>query len=405
MNTNKNISQINIPHDTIGCLVPHNIQLPIHGKQGGPLEGKTFIVKDLYNIEGRKTGNGSPDFYANTEPATETAVTVQKLLDSGANLVGISICDEFFYSLTGINAHYGTPQNLNAPGRLPGGSSSGSAAALTAKLCDFTLGSDTGGSVRIPASFCGLYGIRPTHGRVDLSGGRAMAPSFDTAGWFCNDPSLFKTLGSILLDNKSAYSHTEQLMLAIDCFKKADPEVSKALRKTIEAVSSIFPSISEVTVAPDGLDHWSEAFRIIQASEVKETNLPWVQKNEPDLGPGIKERFAMAANITLRESETAKKTRKNIRNHLNELFRPGKILCLPTSPVIAPKTDTTPDGLEFFRSNALALTCISGLSGFPQVSIPATSVENCPVGLSFIGGPGTDELLLDLALQLSPFCT
>ena len=263
----------------------------------------------------------------------------------------------------------------------------------------------TGGSVRIPASFCGLYGIRPTHGRVDLSGGRAMAPSFDTAGWFCNDPSLFKTLGSILLDNKSAYSHTEQLMLAIDCFKKADPEVSKALRKTIEAVSSIFPSISEVTVAPDGLDHWSEAFRIIQASEVKETNLPWVQKNKPDLGPGIKERFAMAANITLKESETAKKTRKNIRNHLNELFRPGKILCLPTSPVIAPKINTTPDGLEFFRSNALALTCISGLSGFPQVSIPATSVENCPVGLSFIGGPGTDELLLDLALQLSPFCT
>ena len=405
MNTNGNISQINIPHDTIGCLVPHNIQLPIQGKKGGPLEGKTFIVKDLYNIEGRKTGNGCPDFYAKTEPATETAKTVQKLLDSGANLVGISICDEFFYSLTGINAHYGTPQNLNAPGRLPGGSSSGSAAALTAKLCDFTLGSDTGGSVRIPASFCGLYGIRPTHGRVDLSGGRAMAPSFDTAGWFCNDPSLFKTLGSILLDNKSEVINTDQIMVATDCFKKADPKVSEALHKTLEAASSVFPSISELNVAPDGLDHWAEAFRIIQASEVKETNLPWVQKNKPNLGPGIKERFAMAANITIEEYEKAQKTRKNVRSHLNELFIPGAIVCLPTSPVIAPKINTTPDGLEFFRSNALALTCISGLSGFPQVSIPATNVENCPVGLSFIGRPGTDELLLDLALQLSPFCS
>ena len=230
-----------------------------------------------------------------------------------------------------------------------------------------------------------------------------MAPSFDTAGWFCNDPSLFKTLGSILLENKSEVSNTDQIMVATDCFKKADPKVSEALHKTLEAASSVFPSISEVTVAPDGLDHWAEAFRIIQASEVKETNLPWVQKNKPNLGPGIKERFAMAANITIEEYEKAQKTRKNIRSHLNEIFTPGAIVCLPTSPVIAP--NTTPDGLEFFRSNALALTCISGLSGFPQVSIPATNVENCPVGLSFIGRPGTDELLLDLALQLSPFCS
>ena len=404
MNTNGNTSQINIPDDPIGCLVPHNIELPVQGKKGGPLEGKTFIVKDLYDIEGRKTGNGSPDFYSKTQPATETATTVQKLIDSGASLVGVSICDEFFYSLTGANAHYGTPQNLNAPGRLPGGSSSGSAAALTAKLCDIALGSDTGGSVRIPASFCGLYGIRPTHGRVDLSGGRAMAPSFDTAGWFCNDPTLFKTVGSVLLDNKSEVRNIEQLKVAIDCFKKADPKVSEALHKTIEAASNVLPSISEITVAPDGLDHWSESFRIIQASEIKETNLPWVQENKPNLGPGIKERFVMAANITLEETETAKKTRKNIRNHLSELFIPGTIICLPTSPVIAPKINSTPDGLEFFRSNALALTCIAGLSGFPQVSVPATSVENCPVGLSFIGGPGSDELLLDLALQLSPFC-
>jgi len=393
-----------IPDDPVGCLVPHNIAEPIRGSGSGPLAGKTLIIKDLYDVAGRKTGNGNPEFYAATEPATQTAATVQKLLDAGADIVGIAICDEFFYSLTGANAHYGTPQNLRAPGRLPGGSSSGSAAAMAAELCDFALGSDTGGSVRIPASFCGLYGLRPTHGRVDLTGGRAMAPSFDTAGWFTNDAALFKTVGAVALDDRSVDADIDRLLIAEDCFAQADPAVAEALRAVLDAAAEVLPPAEMVTVAPGGLDTWSDAFRVIQASEVKITNLPWVQEHNANLGPGIKERFAMVAAITPEETAAAQQVRTTVRAHMHEMVPPGTILCLPTAPVIAPKTDTPPEGLEFFRTNTLALTCISGHSGLPQVTLPAANVEGCPIGLSFIGWAGGDEALLDLAVKLAPFC-
>jgi amidase len=393
-----------IPNDPAGCLVPHNIAEPIRGSGNGPLAGKTLIIKDLYDVAGRKTGNGNPDFYAATEPATQTAATVQKLLDAGADLVGIAICDEFFYSLTGANAHYGTPQNLRAPGRLPGGSSSGSAAAMAAEMCDIALGSDTGGSVRIPASFCGLYGLRPTHGRVDLTGGRAMAPSFDTAGWFTNDAALFKTVGPVVLDGQTVSADIERLLIAEDCFERADPAVADALRGVVNAAAGVLPPAKPVTVAPDGFDIWWDAFRVLQASEVKVTNLPWVEEHNANLGPGIKERFAMVAAITPEETAAASQVCESVRAHMLEMVPPGTILCLPTAPVIAPKTDTPPEGLEFFRANTMALTCISGHSGLPQVTVPAANVEGCPIGLSFIGWAGGDEALLDLAVKLAPFC-
>ena len=393
-----------IPNDPVGCLVPHNITEPIRGSGSGPLAGKTLVVKDLYDIAGRKTGNGNPDFYAATEPATKTASTVQKLLDAGADIIGIAICDEFFYSLTGANAHYGTPQNARAPGRLPGGSSSGSAAALAAELCDIALGSDTGGSVRIPASFCGLYGLRPTHDRVDLTGGRAMAPSYDTAGWFTNDAALFKTVGPVVLDGQSVAADIDRLLIAEDGFAQADPAVAEALRGVVDAAAGVLPPAEPITVAPDGLAPWSDAFRVIQASEVKITNLPWVEEHQATLGPGIKERFAMAAAITAEETAAAQQVRARVRERMHALVPAGTILCLPTAPVIAPKIDTPPEGLEFFRINTLALTCIAGHAGLPQVTLPAANVEGCPVGLSFIGWAGGDEALLDLAVTLSPFC-
>ncbi len=398
------MSDPTIPNDPIGCLVPHNITEPIRGSGSGPLAGKTLVIKDLYDTAGRKTGNGSPDFLAASDPATQTAATVQKLLDAGADIVGIAICDEFFYSLTGANAHYGTPQNLRAPGRLPGGSSSGSAAAMAAEMCDFALGSDTGGSVRIPAAFCGLYGIRPTHGRVELTGGREMAPSLDTAGWFANGAALFKTVGPVVLDDQTAAADIDRLLIAEDGFEQADPAVAQALRSVVDAAAGVLPPSEPVTVAPGGLAAWSEAFRVIQASEVKTTNLPWVEEHQANLGPGIKERFAMAATITPEATAAARQEREIIRAHMHELVPPGTVVCLPTAPVIAPKIDTPPEGLEFFRANTLALTCIAGHSGLPQISLPAATVEGCPVGLSFIGWAGGDEALLDLAVTLTPFC-
>lgn len=400
------MTDVKIPADPVGAFVPHNITEPILGASDGPLAGKTFAVKDLYHIAGRKLSNGNPDYYDWVEPKTETSVAVQQLLDAGADIVGITICDEFFYSLSGDNAHYGTPKNLRAPGRMPGGSSSGSAAAMTAEMCDFTLGSDTGGSVRIPASFCGLYGIRPTHGRVDLSNAHPMAPSFDTAGWFTNEAELFRDIGPVLLDDNGTAAKISNMLVLTDAFDRATPEVRAALEAVLAAAADVLPVGKATTVAGvETLDVWWDAFRVIQASEVKRTNVPWVEEHKADLGPRIRERFAMAAAITDDETAAANAVRERVRARLAELATPGTILCLPTAPVIAPPLDASAEALEFFRANTMALTCISGHSGLPQVTVPAADVDGCPVGLSFIGWAGGDEALLDLAVALQPFCT
>ena len=191
--------------------------------------------------------------------------------------MGMTICDEFFYSLTGSNHHYGTPINTKAPSRLPGGSSSGSAAAVAAGLVDFSLGSDTGGSVRIPASFCGIWGIRPTLGRVSLKGGRAMAPSFDTAGWFSSKPDIMPLIGSVLLEGKQATAEIKRFVVIEDAVSRSDSEIGLAFNSFIEKVFG--NDIERATLAPEGLDSWWEAFRVIQAGEVKVSNLPWVRAN------------------------------------------------------------------------------------------------------------------------------
>src|SRR5262249_8171304 len=159
------------------------------------------------------------------------------------------------YSLTGENAHYGTPINVNAPGRIPGGSSSGSAAAVAGGLVDFAVGSDTGGSVRAPASFCGIYGIRPTHGRGSLDGACPPAPSFDTCGWFARDPVLLERVGRVLLGD-SSYERPGKLLIAEDAFTIAGDAVSRALGSAVERVSSRIGKPAAVTVAGEGLSQW-----------------------------------------------------------------------------------------------------------------------------------------------------
>src|SRR5438876_10682015 len=167
----------------------------------------------------------TPDWLDAHPPAPAHAAAVRRLLEGGATVIGKTVCDEFFFSVTGANAHYGTPVNPRAPGRLPGGSSSGSAAATAADACDFALGSDTGGSVRMPASYCGVYGLRPTHGRIDLAGAMAMAPSFDVGGFFANAPGVMRRVGAVLLEGETVAAPVTRLLVAQDAFAQADAPV------------------------------------------------------------------------------------------------------------------------------------------------------------------------------------
>ena len=386
------------------AFVPHDLKAPIPGAANGPLAGLSVVIKDMFDIAGERTGGGNPDWLAAQQPATKNAVLVQKLLDAGATITGKTICDEFFYSIAGVNAHYGTPVNPRAPGRLPGGSSSGSASAAASDACDFAIGSDTGGSVRIPASFCGLYGIRTTHGRVDLTGAMAMAESFDAAGWFANAPDVFRKVGPVLLGGPSTSAVIAKLVMLDDAFAEADPEVAALMKDALAAMAADLPAPSHQRIAPDGLDVWREAFRIIQSREIWSVYGDFVTRVKPQFGPGVAERFAAAATVTEQMAAQARVMQERARDRIRGIAQPGTLLVLPTAPAIAPLADAPNAVHESFRIRAMRMTCIAGLSGLPQLSIPIGTVAGCPAGLSFIGWAGGDEALLDLAVRLSRYC-
>jgi amidase len=384
-------------------FVPHDLKAPVRGAATGPLASLTAVVKDMYDIAGTRTGGGSPEWLAEQKPATRHAAVVEQIVAAGATITGKTICDEFFYSVAGVNAHYGTPTNLRAPGRIPGGSSSGSAAACGANACDFALGSDTGGSVRIPASFNGLYGLRPTHGRIDLAGAMAMAPSFDVGGWFANAPGVFHRVGAVLLRGTAVAAPVRHLVVATDAFAQADAEVAALGRDFLKHATPVLPHSTEVTAAPGGFDDWREAFRIVQAKEVWETFGGFVTRVKPKFGPGIKERMEFAATVTDDQAKAARKIVAAARTKFRALLPTGTIMALPTSPTIAPPADLKGDELESFRVRVMRLTCMAGLAGLPQMTLPIGTVSGCPAGLSLIGWAGADEVLLGLSVSLARY--
>ena len=386
------------------CFVPHDLAAPVKGAASGPLAGLSAVVKDMYDIAGERTGCGSPEWLATHPPAARNCPPVQKILDAGATIIGKTVCDEYFYSVSGANAHYGTPVNIRAPGRLPGGSSAGSAAACGAGLCDFALGSDTGGSVRVPASFNGIYGLRPTHERIEHSGVADMAPSFDVPGWFAATPGVFRKVGAVLLDNRRVAAQIDRVVVLEDAFAQAEEPVADLLRTLLEFMSDDLPGMAHGRIAPDGFDPWREAFRIVQAYETWQTFGAFVTKHRPNIGPGVKERMQFASTVTSAQADASREVVNKARDHIRQIVVPGTVLALPTAPSIAPKIEISGAELEEFRTRVMRLTCTSGISGLPQMNIPGGTINGCPIGLSFIGWAGGDEALLDLACKSSRHC-
>lgn len=391
------------PVDPVHALVPHTLKEPLAGSSTGPLAGLSFMVKDLFAIACHKVGNGNPNYYEHATPAQETAPVITRLLEAGALCTGITICDEFFYSVLGTNAHYGQPVNTRAPGHVTGGSSCGSAAAVAASMCDFALGSDTGGSIRVPASFCGLYGLRPSFGRIDTKGATPMAPSFDTIGFLAREAKLFRDLGHVLLEGERVDAEVKRLILAEDLFERAEASVDAAIWQVFSRIGRALPQAERKIVAGADIDDWRDAFRVIQGFEIQSTLLPFIQSHNVELGPGIKERFEMAAKITFAEAEAARAVRAEISERLHGIAQPGSVIVLPTTPTLPPERGI-PDGASTaeFRTLTLQSTCLAGHAGLPQISVPATEAAGCPIGLSFIGWTGGDEALLDLAVRIEP---
>jgi amidase len=386
-----------LDRDTLGAFCRHT-HVELNGAASGPLAGLSFGLKDIFDVAGHKTGFGCPDWLRTHDAAKVHSVVAKKLLDAGATLAGKTHTEEMAFSLTGENAHYGTPVNVAAPGRVPGGSSSGSAAAVAGKLVDFAIGSDTGGSVRAPASFCGLYGIRPTHGRVSLEGVCGLAPGFDTCGWFARDAALLARVGEVLLGGKAA--SPGRVLLAQDAFALAMPEAAQALQSALARVTKVLGKPEPVTVSAEGLNEWFEVFRIIQFAEIWQEHRDWVTHVKPNFGPAIGKRFEAVTQVTAAEVARMVPQREAIAARLDKLLAGNAILLLPTVPDIAPLLNLPNDQTTAFRERAMGMLCISGLGRLPQVSLPLATLHGCPLGLSIVAARGNDEMLLEIARQI-----
>ena len=387
--------------DRLGAFcTDQNVCIP--GCVSGPLSGLTFAAKDVFDVSGYPTGAGNPDWLRTHPIATHTASAVQNLLNAGATLTGKTHTDELTYSLNGENYHYGTPVNPNAPGRIPGGSSSGSAAAVAGNLVDFALGTDTGGSVRLPAGNCGIYGFRPTHGRIPNDHVVPLAPSFDTVGWFARDAATLARVGRVLLANDRIQHNSPRLLLATDAFELVSKDMRPVLDSAIDRINTVLGPARNVSLYGGNAEHWMMSFRILQGVEAWGCHGDWIRNTRPELGPEIRDRFDWAASIDKGKLPPARDIRDQVTAHLYNLLGNDGVLCIPTTPSIALPEKSAGQELEKYRSRALALLCTAGLARLPQVSLPLASFDGCPMGVSLIGPRDSDHWLLDLAaLQLA----
>ncbi|KAK9826133.1 hypothetical protein WJX81_007522 [Elliptochloris bilobata] len=394
------------PDNRNGAFLPEDIV--IEGAASGPLKGLTFAAKDLYDIKGYVTGFGNPEWAATHAPAAATAPAVQALLDAGARLVGKVHMDELAYSLGGENARYGTPVNPACPDRVPGGSSSGSAVAVADGSCDIALGSDTGGSVRVPASYCGILGLRPTHGRVPMEGTCALAPSFDTGGFFAKDMSVLQKAADVLLEPATRRPTSfKRLLVATDAFAIADAHVKDALFKALQAAEPALKEEigglveTEMGDAKTGtLEAWADQNCVSENCESWGVLGGWIEEHKPAFGPGIVERFLWSKDVTPDKVEAAAAARVAITERLEGLLGDDGAILLPSTPTTAPRLRMSLAEIDPLWQRIICLVAPAAEAGLPQVSLPIVQVDGCPQGLGIIGPRGRDEDLLRLSAHI-----
>ena len=409
-------------------------EVPVPNAHSGPLSELTLAVKDIFDVAGYPTGWGNPQKAAEAQPATQTAPSVQRLLDAGARFVGKTQTDELAFSLMGHNAHFPQPVNPVARDRATGGSSSGSAAAVAGGLADIAIGSDTGGSIRAPASFCGLVGLRTTHGRIPLEGTMPLAPSFDTFGWFAKDIATYEKVAEVLLDSSPSplrggsdgeagrgggnSSSTPTPALRADPPLKGEGEQLRALSipalnafllgeseateygRMVAVISAVLGEPRVVPVLTNAVDDLYWCFRKLQAHEAWTSHGKWISERDRGLGPGVKERFEFGSTITAETVALEEKRRAGFRAELAEMLGDDGVLVLPTVPGAAPLKSLSFDATQAYREQALHLLCLSGLSGFPQITLPLGSVDGAPFGISLLGPAGSDLALVRLGRRI-----
>lgn len=375
------------------------------------LTGFTVAVKDLYAVAGQPIGAGNPTYLAGAPIETAHADAVQQLLDAGAAIRGIARTDEFAYSIAGVNDHYGTPLNSAAPHRIPGGSSSGSASAVSAGLADIGLGTDTAGSVRIPASYQGLWGLRTSHGAVSRVGVLPLAPSFDTVGWLTRDvETLQRVVTAVLPESKPVTENS--IVVVEDILELAEPTVIERFEALVGRLEKTGMSIRRERLANHSIISPAElyaTFRRVQAGEAWDAWGNWIESHPDALGASIQARFEAARDTPAAEVEAAQVTFAEQKARIRE-FVGDAVLLYPTAPGAAPELNATGADLEDARAATLAMTALAGIGGLPSLSAPCLGTEtrqaplpstsdDAPVGVCATAAAGADGALVAWARE------
>ncbi len=376
----------------------------------GPLDGMTFAVKDLIDLADTVTGCGNPTWAATHPPAGAHAVVVEQLLRSGGRCVGKTITDEFAFSLAGENHFYGTPRNPKAPDRVPGGSSSGSASVVAEGKADFALGTDTAGSIRVPASNCGILGLRPTWGKLSVAGVQPLAPSFDTVGILARDSEVLRRVSRVLMPGDIVNPAIRRVLLLDQAWGIADAEIQALRGAAAERfygagleVESV--GLSELVAGEQGRDMlaWSRTFCGVQWPEIWCTYSAWLEAGALQPGPNIAGNFANVKRTNRSQLLSHLECRAHARSSACGALPADTALCIPTASSVAPvrgKVDYDRSGTGYLP-RTVALCAISGLCCLPQLSLPFFTEAGLPAGVSLIGGAGNDSALVDLACTLN----
>ena len=367
----------------------------------GPLDGVGVAVKDLIAVEGHPTGGGVPAYLTGQSPRPASAPVVTALRQAGAHLAGLAQTDEFAYSIAGANSHYGTAPNPAAPARLGGGSSSGPAAAVALGQAQVGLGTDTAGSIRVPAAYQGLVGFRPTHGAVPSDGVLPLAPSFDTVGWLTRDIATSAAVAAVLIPVPDSAPTEPTRVLRLPLAEQlAEPLTRDLFADRVAALETagVLPSAKPIALSAATLDDWFTAFRTVQAYEAWTSHGSWIEAHPGSLGADVAARFAAAAAVTQAEADAARAIVAAARDELRE-WLDGAILVLPTVPGPAPLRTAGPAEIDDIRGRTLRISCLSPIAGAPAISLPLNG-HDAPVGLCLIGAPGSDLALLSTAARL-----
>jgi amidase len=377
--------------------------VPVESAEDGPLAGLTLGVKDIFDVKGYVSGWGNPDRFEDGKAAAATAPAVQKLLDAGARFIGKTQTEELAFSMLGQNVHFAHPVNPKAPDRVTGGSSSGSAAAVAGGLADIGTGSDTGGSVRAPASFCGLIGLRTTHGAISLEGTMPLAPSFDTFGWFARDAAIYERVGEVMFGaDPSLKAEGKPRLLSIAPLDElvAGPAEAKEYGRMQRAVGEALGWVKAVKPPPFSIDELYWTTRKLQAYEAWGAHGEWISVKGRRIGRAIYDRFAFGKTVSAAEAIEETKKRDAFRAVFADILGEDGILVLPTVPCVAPLAAISDEEKGAFRERAIRLLCWSGLSGFPQISLPLGMVSGAPFGISLLGPAGSDLALIRLGRRV-----